>query len=301
MAFGTAILVCESSASSEWQAWCQTQEMQDAELKAQWQETISAWMYLQGQERGPEAALEQSWNIQFWPDKKNTTGRKMFELAKQDKTWQVEEIANQSVTVQGIGSIEWLLFDSSAERYSKTEICQLGVPISQNIENNASLIEQAWRVNPWNGLDDKKWHSEYLSLITNQLDYSMKKMSRPLAKPGKPRAYFAESWRSGTSLSQLEKNIEAMQALYFANGMGLDNILRKRGRDELASLISHQFQVTLETWPEQQSMFDLLQSKSGYQYLMAQYNKLEQLHYYMTEEVAIELGIVIGFNATDGD
>lgn len=45
-------------------------------LQSQWQQTMHAWMALQGQERGPQGALEQSWNIQFWPDKKIPQGVK---------------------------------------------------------------------------------------------------------------------------------------------------------------------------------------------------------------------------------
>jgi predicted lipoprotein len=59
--------------------------------------------------------------------------------------------------------------------------------------------------------------------------------------------------------------------------------------------------MTLETWPEENSLFEALQTVDGYRMVLAQYNKLEQLKYLIHEEVAIELGVVIGFNATDGD
>jgi predicted lipoprotein len=45
----------------------------------------------------------------------------------------------------------------------------------------------------------------------------------------------------------------------------------------------------------------MLQTKQGYRNAYSQYNKLEQLKYLIHEEVAIELGVIIGFNATDGD
>ena len=129
----------------------------------------------------------------------------------------------------------------------------------------------------------------------------MKKMSRPLANFGKPRPYFAESWRSETSMQNLKANIEAMQALYLAGGNGLDKLLRERGKVQLADSIAQQFDTALETWPTDESLFDMLQTKDGYRKAYAQYNKLEQLKYLIHEEVAIELGVVIGFNATDGD
>ncbi|MDA0147760.1 imelysin family protein [Vibrio sp. LaRot3] len=270
-------------------------------VQAQWHSTMESWMALQGQERGPQAALAQSWNVQFWPDKKNTTGRKMSALIKQDKQWQTSEIAKQSVTVQGLGSIEWLLYDKQSDIATNQATCHTGVAISQNLANNAKTIASSWQQNPWLELDQKGWDSEYIALLSNQLDYSMKKLSRPLAKVGKPRPYFAESWRSKTSMSNLKANIAAMQSLYLANGQGLDNLLRSRGKQQLADSIVHQFNYTLETWPIETSLFDLLQTKQGYQTVLAQYNKLEQLNYLIHEEVAIELGVVIGFNATDGD
>ena len=54
--------------------YCTSETKDDAQVKQQWHQTMLTWMALQGQERGPATALEQSWNVQFWPDKKNTTG-----------------------------------------------------------------------------------------------------------------------------------------------------------------------------------------------------------------------------------
>ncbi|UUM31640.1 imelysin family protein [Vibrio japonicus] len=270
-------------------------------LKKEWHETMLAWMALQGQERGPETALEQSWNIQFWPDKKNTTGRKMASLTTQEKTWTATEIAQQSVTVQGLGAIEWMLYDPSSDLSLQSTSCQTGVAIAQNLSRNANTIASAWQQNPWAELDEKAWLSEYIALLSNQLEYSMKKLSRPLATFGKPRPYFSESWRSKTSMLNLQENVKAMQSLYFAKGKGLDLLLRERGKAELADRVVNQFDVTLSTWPTDKSLFDLLQTKEGYRIAYAQFNKLEQLKYLIHEEVAVELGVVIGFNATDGD
>ncbi|MFW7524299.1 imelysin family protein [Vibrio ostreicida] len=270
-------------------------------VKEQWHRAMQGWMALQGQERGPQKALEQSWNIQFWPDKKNTTGRKMSRLTNQSTEWTPQKIAEQSVTVQGLGSIEWLLYDESSSLETSPSTCATGVAITQNIASNAETIWAAWQQNPWVDLDEKAWTSEYISLLSNQLEYSMKKMSRPLAKFGHPRPYFSESWRSETSMINLKTNIAAMQALYLAQGNGLDKQLRDLGEVQLANSITRQFDTALETWPVNESLFDMLHTKQGYRKAYAQLNKLEQLKYMIHEEVAIELGVVIGFNATDGD
>ncbi|CAH0525600.1 imelysin family protein [Vibrio hippocampi] len=284
---------------SVWQ-FCQ-HDTEISEVKLAWQQGTNAWMRLQGQERGPEVALEQSWNIQFWPDKKNTTGRKMLLAVKTDE-WQVDQLQQQSVTVQGLGAMEWLLFDSQASMSQGSRAtCSLAVAISEALVNRSQLIASAWSSNPWLPLNQQAWHGEYLALLSNQLDYSMKKLSRPLAKMGHPKPYFSESWRAKTSMAQLKVNVEALKALYFAKGHGLDNVLREYGNVELADSISKQFDLLLSTWSSQASLFDLLQTKSGYTEVLSQYNKLEYLRYLLSEQAAIQLGVVVGFNATDGD
>lgn len=284
------------------ESYCQSDAVTLDQLKSEWQQAMTAWMALQGQERGPVKALEESWNVQFWPDKKNTTGLKMSQLNQQNKLWTQQDIAMQSVTVQGLGALEWSFYDKASPLLvDKASGCQSVTAIAQNLALKSSNIASAWQVNPWTSLDEKQWESEYIALMTNQLDYSMKKLSRPLAKIGKPRPYFSESWRAQTSMAQLKANVVALEALYLADGKGLDAILREQGHQDLADRVFSQFELTIDTWPEQESLFELLQSKEGYRLVLSQYNKLEQLKYLIHEEVAIELGVVIGFNATDGD
>ncbi len=285
--------------AESFEVYCMNQTTKET-VVMQWQQTMQAWMALQGQQRGPEVALSVNWNIQFWPDKKNTTGRKMSQLLKKDQIWNTELIQQQSVTTQGLGAIEWLLFDK-ASTLPASESCHLGQAITANLALNTQKVAKAWRVNPWSQFDVTLGVNGYIALLANQLDYSMKKLSRPLAKIGQPRPYFSESWRSETSLTWLKYNVEAMKNLYLANGVGLDDYLRKQGYADLADRIEDHFNSTLETWPESSSLFVELQTKSGYQNTLALYNKLEYLKYLIHEEVAIELNIAIGFNATDGD
>ncbi len=296
-----AFLVQSSSLEQAFNDFCASEAKDSSAVKQQWHETMRAWMALQGQERGPASALEQSWNVQFWPDKKNTTGRKMSALTKSDQVWSAQEISTQSVTVQGLGSLEWLLYDSASTLETNSNTCSTGVSIAQNLNAKAKMIADAWSMNPWKAMQKTQWESEYISLLSNQLEYSMKKLSRPMAKIGHPRPYFSESWRSGSSLANLKANVQSMQRLYFANGHGLDALLREQDKSSLADRVSRQFAMTLDTWPEEQSLFAALQTVEGYRTVLAQFNKLEQLKYLIHEEVAIELGVVIGFNATDGD
>nr|WP_234993520.1 imelysin family protein [Vibrio mangrovi] len=282
--------------------YCRQHQSLD-EVRASWLEAMHVWQSLQGQARGPAQALEQSWNIQFWPDKKNTTGLKMQGLLQQDRTWTVAEIAEQSVAVQGVGAIEWLLYDRHSPFLNgQMETgCRLAPAIGENFAQRASALFSAWQVNPWLSLDQSAWTSEYISLLSNQLKYTLSKLIRPMAKIGHPRPYFSESWRSGSSLSHLKANVEAMQALYLAQGKGLDYLLREREMSALADRMKIQFESILAAWPEQSGLFAFLQTKAGYRETLSLRNKLEQLSYLLHDEVSVGLGVAIGFNATDGD
>ncbi|SDH10853.1 hypothetical protein SAMN04488136_108109 [Vibrio xiamenensis] len=272
-----------------------------AELKSAWQQTMQSWMALQGQERGPLDALEQNWNVQFWPDKKNTTGRKMAQLLAKGEVVTAEQLSTQSVTVQGLGALEWLLYDTASNMDSNSNSCQLGVAIASNLHNKAQIIANAWLSNPWAELDKTAWYSEYIALLSNQLEFSMSKLSRPMGNIGHPRPYFSESWRSKTSMQNLKANLIAMKAVYLANGKGLDHLLRERGHADLADRVLGDFDDAIATWPMEDSLFDMLSTRKGYQSVLSQYNKLEELKYLIHEEVAVELKVVIGFNSTDGD
>lgn len=284
-------------------SYCQADSVANlSDVKTIWLKAAHSWMPLQGQGKGPKQALDLSWNIQFWPDKKDITGQKMKQLLQAPDLWRIASIKQQSVTVQGLGAIEWLLFDEQSDfsRQDKS-YCPLALAISENMQSNAETIKEAWQDNPWRTLSESQWSSEYLGLILNQLDFLLQKMQRPLAKIGHPRPYFSESWRSKQSLALMKSNLEALHQLYRAEAIGLDGLLRQRGLQDLADRIDLQFKQTLSTWPNQASLFDMLQTKDGYREALNQSNKLEHLKYLFHDEAAVELGIIVGFNSTDGD
>ncbi|MGR5061536.1 imelysin family protein [Photobacterium sp. DNB22_13_2] len=265
-----------------------------------WIHTMQSWMSFQGREKGSEAALALSWQIQFWPDKKNTTGRKLDQLLKQDNAWAADDLTSQSVAVQGLGAAEWFLYDNPQVLQS-TEGCQLAEAVTAHIKQSGDALVRAWQENPWQAMTPELALGEYLGSLNNQLDYSIKKLQRPMGQPGSPKPYQAESWRSGTSMVNLKASVAAMQQLYLAGGHGLDQLLRHKGYAETADRLVDQFTNLLAAWPQEPSMTSMLKSREGYRELIAIFNGLEYIQLTLQDEVAPELGIVVGFNATDGD
>ncbi|OOF32061.1 imelysin family protein [Salinivibrio proteolyticus] len=271
-----------------------------AEARAAWQTTMAAWMPLQGVEKGSEQALAQSWRIQFYPDKKNTTGRKINALLATDKTWQANDLAEQSVAVQGVGAMEWLLYDAQADMRDAKQ-CQLAKAVSGRLSQTASALNEAWQQNPWQGMPPSMAMVEKLGALNHQLDYVMKKLSNPLGKPGFPNPYQGEAWRSRHSLALLGESIKAMQAMYHADG-GIEQALRERGYEKIADRVSEHWQLAYDSVPtDGVPLFERLNSVDGYRDMLTVYNNLEYLKLVLNGQVAQDLGIVVGFNATDGD
>ncbi|PSV40996.1 imelysin family protein [Photobacterium sp. GB-210] len=275
----------------------------DASVKAAqeaWLTTMQNWMALQGREKGSEEALALSWQVQFWPDKKNTTGRKLKQLLQSEKTFSSQDIADQSVVVQGLGAAEWFLFQEQ-KQLSQANYCQLADAITGHMVQTASALVSEWKHNPWQTLPPPLALGEYLGALNNQLDYTLKKLTRPMGKPGKPKPYQAEAWRSQTSMVSLKASVEALHQLYLANGKGLHALLINEGHEITANRINQRFELLLADWPQEKSMGALLKTKAGYRELINVFNGLEYIQLALHDDVAAELGIVMGFNATDGD
>ncbi|UXI02325.1 imelysin family protein [Photobacterium sp. TY1-4] len=271
-----------------------------AAAQQSWRQAMDRWMVFQGRDKGSEAALALSWQIQFWPDKKNITGVKLSQMLKQDKAWTVADVAGQSVAVQGLGATEWFLYEH-ADQLANGQGCALAGAIGGRLQQSSEQLLAAWQNNPWQQMTPQMALGEYLGALNNQLDYSMKKLGRPLGKPGSPKPYQAEAWRSQTSLSHLKASVAAMQQLYLAGGHGIDALLREQGFGETADRINNQFASLLADWPQSDAMVPMLKTVAGYRELLKIYNGLEYIRIALHDEVAPELKVVVGFNATDGD
>ncbi|MGF1685721.1 imelysin family protein [Photobacterium japonica] len=285
-------------------------------MQQAWRDTMTAWMTLQGRDKGDEAAIALSWHIQFWPDKKNTTGRQLTQWLKKEQSEGVEDVAQASVAVQGLGALEWFLYDQPKALQTPNG-CQLATAISQHLAQTGQSLQAVWQVNPWKNLSEKRVLGIYVGALNNQLDRTVKKLTMPLGKPGYPKPYQTEAWRSGTSMRHLKASVMALQQWYLGKtlradsigfsdvnvgtAVGLDALLRQQGEGQTADRIALRFEALLADWPAEPSMAVMLKTRAGYRELLNLYNGLEYIQLALHDDVAPSLGIVMGFNATDGD
>lgn len=271
------------------------------QVKQAWQRTLSAWVPFQGETIGPVSQLDLSWSMQFWPDKKNITGRKITALLASQDALTAADIQQLSVAVRGLGALELLVFETGLSAHS----CPLSQAIADNVEHNAKRLQAAWQQPKLNDTSptptkvalsaaDIAWVSE----LSHQLSFANKKFFMPLGNGEHVKPYQAESWRSETSMAQLKTSYTSLQQLYQS---GIHDLLLSQGETKLAQDITQTFAALLTDWPTQPSMVQLLKSDTGLAKLYRMRIDIEKLSYLIQDVMPVKLKIVIGFNATDGD
>ena len=151
--------------------------------------------------------------------------------------------------------------------------------------------------------DAEEAATQYLKSLVASLDAAVRlKLERPLGKTiEKARPKRAESWRSGRSLANLVANLETARALYIAPG-GFGDLLTAAGAEPLALGLGEAFdQAVAEAWAIDLPLKDAIRDPEARAALVALLERLKDLRLLVTGPLADEIGLVVGFNALDGD
>lgn len=271
-------------------------------LQHAWQQTMTAWVPFQGEKQGPMQQLDLAWSMQFWPDKKNLTGRKVQSLQQADIELTPAIIAQRSVAVRGLGALELLIYEAPLDAAN----CRLLQPISGLLAANASRIQRQWQHDYAQALAVKAKDPKTAPIVTaqtvaelsHQLSFINKKFYLPLGKGKYPKPYQAEAWRSETSLLHLKTSFTALR-LYFDAIVKPYLVAQQQG--PLVADIDQAFANLLHHWPAQTSMKAMLANDKGLAQLYRLRIDIDRLSYLIQDVMPVQLKIVVGFNATDGD
>jgi hypothetical protein len=114
----------------------------------------------------------------------------------------------------------------------------------------------------------------------------------------------AESWRSGRSLENIRRNLEAAEALYLGEGgFGFSAVVRDTLHDvELDDLLRHAFAQTRETSRSVTvPLRDAVSSEVMRPRLEQLLTEMTALRALLVRRLAPALGVPVGFNSLDGD
>lgn len=298
-------------------AFCQGKTDLDT-ARADFLHAQKAWAELQPLLIGPLAEGNRSWQIQFWPDKKNLVGRQVEQLITAQPQITADALAKSSVVVQGLSAYEYILFDAQMDMASaeqKAQYCPLLTAIGERQKTLAEEILTRW--NSTDGMlaqlskfpnqryaDSHEAIAELLRVQVTALDTLKKKLGTPLGRQSKgvPQPFQAEAWRSKASLSSLQASLASAETVWSGvDNKGLRGLLpaeQKPLADKIDAAYAESRKQLAALKPP---MVELLATEQGRQQLNAFYDSLNVVHRLHEGELAKALGIQLGFNANDGD
>lgn len=277
-----------------------------------------AWAELQPLMVGPLAEGNRTWQVQFWPDKKNLVARQVEQLLDSKPEINAAVLAKSSVVVQGLSAYEYILFDSNidlADDATRARYCPLLEAIGQHQQRLAEEILVSW--NAKNGMleqlskfpnpryaDAQEAIAELLRAQVTAIDTLKKKLGTPLGRfsKGIPQPLQAEAWRSEASLANIGAALNSAEALW--HGADRQGIRALLGRDqqELVQRIDAAYaEARGKLEALRPPLAELLASEAGRQQLSDFYDSLNRVHRLQEGDLAKALGVQLGFNANDGD
>lgn len=270
-----------------------------------WLNAFLAWQAVRFVDFGPIETDNLAWQFQFWPDPKNLVGRKASYLMKQSQPVTAQLVAESGVAVQGFPMAEYLLFDeqlAGSERALPAAACNLLSAVAKHIRNNSQTLAGDWLAfrDPYLGNDQYRETTIRAAMAALEI-LEERRLAEPmgLRGNGKRSAYGADAWRSGTSTRAIEATLRGIQTYFMP---GLRHLLEKGNQPALADRIRAQFDKVLENFTDLHApMRALLSQEESYRKLQGLYVDLSQLVNLVNEQAAAELGVVRGFNSSDGD
>lgn len=278
----------------------------------------ASWAALQPLLLGPLAEGNLTWQVQFWPDKKNLVARQVESLLQQKPELTQADLDQASVVVKGLSAYEYLLFDKSldlADAAQRQRYCPLLIAIGKHQQTLSAEILQQWQGEAGMAAQLKRFPNsryaeakeavaEILRAEVSALDGLKKKLGTPLGRQSKgvPQPLQAESWRSQSTLSNLAASLATAERLWLGGKQDGIRSLLDADQAELAQRLDQAFGDSRgQLTALQRPLDELLADKAGRDQLNAFYDSLDRLHRLHERELAKALGIQLGFNAHDGD
>src|SRR5450830_1127412 len=261
-------------------AFCEGKESLET-ARADFLHAQKAWAELQPLLIGPLAEGNRSWQVQFWPDKKNLVGRQVEQLVTAQK-------ARYCPLLMAIGERQKALAEEILASWNSTD----------------GMLAQMTKFPNQRYADSHEAIADLLRVQVTALDTLKKKLGTPMGRQTKgiPQPFQADAWRSQSSLQSLEASLAAAQTVWVGvDNKGLRGLLPS-DQKALAEKIDAAYAASLKLFDStQRSLTDLLGDDAGRQQLNDLYDSLNVVHRLHEGELAKALGIQLGFNANDGD
>lgn len=272
-------------------------------LENDWLSAYQAWQGVRFIQFGPVEQNSRGWQLQFWPDRKNLVGSKVNSWLKASNAADAQDIANDSVAIQGFPAVEYLLYDDSIdeEALSDANGCGLMLAITTHLADTTSALHRDWQAFSEHYLETPTYTETTLASAIQALEIlEDKRLGEPMGLKGAPaNGYLAEAWRSEQTIRLVESSLEGLRTGFLP---GLTALLREADALPLAEAFRDQLDKTLAQARElPPGLVPSLEDDEAFRGLQSLYLDISQLRHLLGSEIAGELGLVRGFNSSDGD
>lgn len=282
-------------------------------------DTMDAWAQVQPILFGPVMDAPGPARFQFWPDKRGTGQRHLRRAigTNNPSVLDIETLRTASIALGDLQALEYVLFDE-ADAFSQPGAfkCTYASTIADLQRSRAALLLQEWSkpngfreqvINAAKGtdafFDEREAAGAYLNSIIGILEViRLQKLERPLGLTlESARGTRAESWRSQRSLRNIKFNLKTIRTM-FSTSNGLNDLTINAQNNE-ASSEAMQLMAEIENelaefaYPLSVLVTDD-KARPALEALLTRFRDLQTL---VQDRIARDIGLVPGFNATDGD
>lgn len=282
---------------------------------------VDRWARMEWLRLGPVMSDNRLERILFFPDRKGT-GRKQVQRAiasKNESVSGVVALAGQSVAMQGLGALEYLLFgkgnDALTTEQQSAHRCAFAEAAAANLVNLSDEIVAGWQddarlvgvfLDP--GPDNPLFRTdqEALNFLLGQMIHGLEAirdirlnafLDKESAARDRPKS--ALFWRSDMTLRSVVANLEGLEALFNESGI---EIVSKDRAPRLADTIRFEFSQAIRTAESLDAPInELLADPETREKLVYLDYAIKIIIGRLDQEFAQAGGLAVGFSFGDGD
>ncbi len=293
-------------------------ETELAAAHAAFHAVMDSWQRLQPLTLGPIMEGFGPARVQFWPDKRGIGAKQLRSaLADADPALLDEDVlAEHSVALHNLQTLELLLFGdnpSAPDSYA----CDLAAAIARHQRTLAANLHDGWQgpdgflaevISADSGGSDLYYDAfevstAYYGALAAGLDTLIAtKLEPPLGDDlAGSRPKRAENWRSARSLANIRANLKTLRELFVVPA-GFADLMDQTGSSALAQGLVDQFDAAVAQIDAiEVPLRDAVGEAEARAELVELLATLARIRLMVSGPVARELGLVAGFNASDGD
>jgi len=294
-----------------------------------YREVIAAWGRIEIINFGPVAEANRFDRIFYWPDRKGRGRRQVLRLLKvrPQNALSAISLAKKSIAVQGLTALEVVLFGKTSELLLKSSnrdySCRYADAIVDNLSSINEAILEAWTsetgfarlwANPSQNnsiyLSDIETTLELVKALDIGIENVRDKRIGPILGFGPKRLKSRPIlWRSKSSMALIHANIAGLHKLLFKAGLA-EVFIESRPDDNTVARYymtsaRKEFDMALDIAKELLAHPDPLPGRKVEAQIA---NRLSNIGFHLKKirinnvpEIKRAAGLVVGFNASDGD